>query len=62
LFQHENSEQHSERDGGNGDNVTERFEVTITKMNTEDEDEGRIKDFVVVHSWRLVVIPCVLHV
>ena len=39
-------ESSGQQDNGNaeeGHGVTERFEVTITKMNTEDEDDGMYK-------------------
>ena len=43
LFQRETAKEYNKRDEKDGNNVTERFEVTITKMNTEDEDEGMFK-------------------
>ena len=39
----DNNESSEKQDKGNheeGHSVTERFKVTITKMNTEDEDDG----------------------
>ena len=40
---HEFTEQHDKADHEEDGNVTERFEVTITKMNVEDGDDGTFK-------------------
>jgi hypothetical protein len=41
--EHESTEQHDKADHEEDGNVTERFEVTITKMNVEDGDDGTFK-------------------